>query len=268
MPLPLILRIALLGMFLAIASSAVAAPAPAPAHAFLRVEGEIFILTLPDSKRLTSRDLVGAELETADGGVIRIDAVTPSKERPAIMLHRFSEFDPESKTWRPTCDTDAYGRQAGFPVAGSWDATGRYVKDPDKWFVACTGGSRGKCILWGYDPWAPGPKGEDLVPYYQACQFAARANYDGAGEAHTRNGTEIDLADLLGIQTHDSLANPHYIFEAGWGPQGAVCVAATRWPDLLTRDALLKMAPTLGGPCTEDDAIRRGALIFTRILRR
>ena len=93
-------------------------------------------------------------------------------------------------------------------------------------------------------------------------------NYDERGEAHTQNGTEIDLVDILAIQTHDSLADPQYIFEAGWRPTGAVCVAAARWPDLLLKESLLKAAPILAGPCTEEDARRRGALIFTRIIRR
>ena len=241
---------------------------PAFAEASLRVEGEGFVLTMPDGKRKTSADLVGAELRTEDGQNLRIDAITPSKERPAVLLHSFSVLDPATNTWGPLCDEDHYGRRAGFPIAGRWDDRGRYVLDTNKWFIACTGGSRAKCVLWGYDPWARGPHGEDLVPYYQACQFTVRANYDGRGEDHTKNGTEIDLADILDIQSHESLSDPLYVFEAGWGPKGAVCVATTRWPDLLTRDALLKVAPRLGGPCTEDDAKRRGALIFTRVIRR
>lgn len=245
-----------------------AAPRSTAPHTSLKVVGEVFALTMPDGKRLSSTDLVGAELQTEDGQTIRIDAVAPAKERPATLLHSFSVLNAQTKAWEPLCDSDHYGRRAGLPVAGAWDTQGRYVKDPRRWFLACSGGSRGKCVLWGYDPWGHGPKGEDLAPFYRACQFTVRANYDGKGEVHTRNGTEIDLADILAIQTHDSLKDPRYIFEAGWGPTGAVCVAATRWPDLLTREALLKTAPRLGGACSEVDAKRRGGLIFTRIIQR
>ena len=242
------------------ASSASAAPAS------LRVEGEVFVLTLPGGHRLTSTDLIGAELETQDGQTIRIDAVTPARERPKVLLHSFSVLDPATRTWTPLCDADAYGRRAGMPVAGRWDADGRFVKDPDKWFLACSGGSRAKCVLWGYDPWGRGPHGEDLAAFYQTCQFTVRANYDGQGEAHTRNGTTVDVSDVLGIETSDTLKDNRFIFEAGWGPTGAVCVARTRWPELLSLQALLKASPRLGGPCDEAEARRRGALIFTRVM--
>ena len=258
--------ISLLGAFAALIPASYAAGV-APS-ASLRVEGERFVLTMPDGKTLTSADLVGAELQTDDGQTLRIDAVTPAKERASLLLHSFSVLDQATHVWRPACEPDAYGRQAGFPVEGGWTADGRFLKTPGKWFLACTGGSRGKCIVWGYDPWGKGPNGEDLADFYRACQFTVRANYDGLGDAHTRNGTEVDVADILGIETYDSLADPKYVFEAGWGPTGAVCVATTRWPDLLTYDALLKAAPHLGGSCTEDDAKRRGALIFTRVIRR
>ena len=89
-----------------------------------------------------------------------------------------------------------------------------------------------------------------------------RADYDGTETPHTKNGTQIDLADDIGIQTATPGAG--YVFEAGWAPTGAVCVAHTRWGDLLTLKALLKTAPRLGGRCDEAAARRRGAPIYTR----
>ncbi len=257
-------RTLILGLALALGLTATANARPAA----LTVEGERFVLTLPDGKRLTSTELVGAELSTEAGQVIRIDAVTPSKERPGLLLHSFSAKDPATGAWAPICDKDAFGRQAGFPVAGRWTADGRYVRDARRWFLTCTSGSQGKCVLWGYDPWAKGPKGEDLAPYYRACQYTVRANYDGRGEAHTKNGTEIDVADIIGVQTADSLTDPAFTFEAGWGPAGAVCVAQTRWPDLISLTDLLKATPRLGGTCDEAAARQRGALIFTRVKKR
>jgi len=250
----------------AVAPAAAFAAPPAAARASLRVEREQFVLTMPDGKRLTSADLVGAQLETEQGQTIRIDAVTPSKERADVLLHAFSVLSPDTKSWSPACDKDAYGRAAGFPVAGRWDARGRYVKDPNHWFLTCTSGSQGKCILWGYDPWRKGPHGEDLAQYYQTCQFTVRANYDGKGEAHTKNGTSIDVFDIVGIQSSDSLKDARYVFEAGWGPGSAVCVARTRSPELLPLATLLKSAPGLAGACDEAQARRRGALIFTRVM--
>ena len=232
----------------------------------LSVENGRFELTLADGKRLSSSELVGAELVTQQGQAIRIDAVAPAAERRGVLLHSLSVKDPAKGVWSPVCQADAYGRAAGFPVAGRWTARGRFVKDKRAWFLTCTLGSQGKCVLWGYDPWRRGSHGEDLAPFYQACQTTVRADYDGRGQAHTRNGTSIDVYDVLGIATADTRADPRYAFEAGWGPGGAVCVARTRWPDLLSREALLAAEPRLGGRCDEATARRRGALIFTRTM--
>jgi hypothetical protein len=232
----------------------------------LMVQGEIFVLTQPGKKPLTSRDLVGAvfEMREASGQpvTLRIDSVTPSKEQPSVLLHAFSVHDAVSGKWVPFCDKDAYGRRAGFPVAGNFEGN-RFVADRKQWFITCTSGSQGKCILWGYNPWKKGPHGEDLAPYYQACQFMVRANYDGRGESFTKNGTEIDMWDHIGIQFDDPTMKAP--FEAGWGLDGAVCVAKTRWADLLTTEQLHKREPRLGvGPCDEKIATAKGALIFNR----
>lgn len=233
------------------------------AAASLTVEGEIFVLTLDDGKRMTSPELVGAELES-DLGLIRIEAVSPDPDRPTLLLHDFRTKN-EAGEWVHVCDPDAKGRRVGFPVAGRFDARGAYIKDPAAWFVTCTSGSQGKCVLWGYDPWGQGPNGEPLDRLYQTCQHTVRADYDGGGEAHTRNGTIIDVADDIGLLKWDSEADPGYAFEAGWGPDGAVCVARTRWQDLLPAEKLWKDAPRLAGPCDRETARARGAIIFTRV---
>jgi hypothetical protein len=231
----------------------------------LTVEGEQFVLVMPDGSRLTSPDLVGAEFETEGGQLIRIDKVQRATERPSLLLHTISVR--EGRDWRPLCEPDAYGRSAGFPVSGRWSDTGSFIKDRDTWFLTCTSGSQGKCILWGYDPWSRGPRGQDLVPLYEACQFAVRADYEAKGTPHTRNGTVIDLADVFGISAFDTKSDENFAFEAGWGRQGATCVARTRLPELLSREDLLRSSPDLGGQCTEATARRRGALIMTRVKR-
>ena len=116
------------------------------------------------------------------------------------------------------CDADAYGRRAAFPVAGTFDGRGHYRRTPGKWFLTCTSGSQAKCILWGYSPFKHGSHGEDFVPYYQTCQHVVRADYDGRGTAHTRNGTSIDFWDDAGAEKITSAADPAFAFEAGWGP--------------------------------------------------
>lgn len=242
------------------------APAGAQTGGRLRVAGNQFHLSMADGRQLASRDLVGAIFEVDDGKggtvAVRIDAVEPSSERSDLLLHRLSIEDKSSGAWKPLCDADARGRQAGFPVAGRWHGTQHYLRAKAGWFLTCTSGAQGKCILWGYDPQRSGPHGEDLAPYYQACTHMVRADYDGGGAAHTRNGTPIEMWDDAGIQTRDTPPDPTLKFEAGWAPAGAVCVARTRYSDLLPLDALLHAAPRLGGACDEAMARRRGAIIF------
>jgi hypothetical protein len=165
------------------------------------------------------------------------------------------------------CDPDPHGRRGGFPVKGRWDGR-RFVADDSVWFLTCASGSQGKCVLWGYDPWGRAPDGRPLADFYQACQQMVRADYEGKGEPHTRNGTVIDMADVARVQTHATMKDPKFAFEAGWGVDGAVCVARTRIPELLTREALVAAAPRLDGPCDETSARARGALLFTRIAAR
>jgi hypothetical protein len=246
----------------------VVAPAGAQTSGRLTVAGNQFHLSMADGRQLASRDLVGAIFDVDDGrgGIlsVRIDAVEQSSERPDLLLHRFSVEDKGSGAWRPLCDADAHGRRAGFPVAGRWRGTQHYLRAKAGWFLTCTSGAQGKCILWGYDPERRGPRGEDLAPYYQACTHMVRADYDGSGAAHTRNGTPIEMWDDAGIQTRDTPADPTLKFEAGWARDGAVCVARTRYADLLPLDSLLHANPRLGGACDESAARRRGALIFNR----
>lgn len=255
---PLLLAAALAAAF---AMPAFAAPPPD-----LKVERTGFIYTTPEGV-LRSPDLVGAEFDmTMDGQdiTVRIDSVTPSKEQAGVLLHDL-QLKQADGTWKPLCAEDAYGRRAGFPVAGRWTEDGQYIKDDKNWFLTCTSGSQGKCILWGYDPWGQDAKGRPLDRHYQACQHMVRADYDGKGEAHTRNGTTIDMQDDVGIQTWDSTVDKEFAFEAGWGPLGAVCVARTRWPDLLAVEDLWKGKPELAGDCTTEIARQKGALTFTRV---
>jgi len=241
----------------------------APASAEMRVRETRFEWTTPEGRRLGSEGLVGAvmQIRGLDGEVFsaRLDGTEPAAEDPAILLHRFSVRDDKTDEWTPMCDPDAHGRRAGFPVAGRWDARGRYVKDDGSWFLACTSGAQGKCILWGYNPFRRGPDGADLAPFYQACQHMVRADYEGLGAAHTRNGTAIDMGDVAGVIPGPGDPDPAWRFEAGWGPDGAVCVARTRWGNLLPTRVLLESRPQLAAaPCDEAEARHRGALLFNR----
>lgn len=121
---------------------------------------------------------------------------------------------------------------SGLFVPGIWDETGARSDSLaestgsgsiDTTF-SCTTGVIAKCVVWGYRPWSEG------VTIHEACTRMARADYCGDGVPHTQNGTLIDMFDQRGIQ--EAVADDGMSFEAGWGPNGAVCVREPRYIDL------------------------------------
>lgn len=235
--------------------------------ASLSVSGSSFLLEPGDGRRLTSHDLVGAVFQaTLAGGAhgeVRIEAVADDRDHPGVLLHTLSFRNSPHEAWSPMCDADSQGRAAGFPIAGSVDANGHFLPDRKRWFLTCTSGAEGKCVLWGYDPWSHGPDGRSLVPYYEACIRAARADYTGKGAPFTRKGTAIIVYDAVGVHPYAPDMDATYPFEAGWSPEGAVCVAHTRWSSLLPLDVLLLSDPRLkAAHCDREEAVRRGAILF------
>jgi hypothetical protein len=237
----------------------------------LEVVGTLFRVTMPDSRVLTSPDLIGAILDATDetGRVItlRIDAVTkddPSNGNGDIWLYRFSIPDASAGGWREFCTPGPDGTVAGFPVAGTWTADGRHVRTSAAFTITCTSGAIGKCIRIGYKPWGD-RKGESLWDYHQACVRMVTADYGGDGISHTRDGTTIDPSDRLGIQSPDPDSHGRNLeFEAAWGPDGAVCVRRTRIPELLSIGELVQRYPQLIGKTGPDCSEAVGALIWNR----
>ena len=100
----------------------------------------------------------------------------------------------------------------------------------------------------------------------------ARADYGGDGRATTRDGTLIDMYDRFGIQTPDRTMPVS--LEAGWGVDGAVCVAHPRIAENVSLNELgerySRLKPRLGpAACTEESAMRDPrALPFNRSAER
>ncbi len=237
-----------------------AAPAIASAQSQLKVEGTEFVLATAGGRVLRSSDLVGATLRFGAGGQdieVTIRSVRDDREAVGgrVVLHQFVVKD-ENGGHSDMCTPDADGRSLGFPVPdgrGGFDLT-------------CTSGAIGKCIRWGYRPWEERPGGPPLGALHQACVHMARADYGGDGHAATRDGTMIYFCDRFGIHP---CGDAPMAFEAGWGKDGAVCVARPRIPENVSLDQLAarypKLEPRLGPACTEASA--RGdpaTLLFNR----
>ena len=190
-------------------------------------------MSRPDGTEVSGEKLAGAIIVGVgpDGKEERFkitdvskDPYDPSGER---YLYGLLAQDPESGEWRNACLPDDHGVAKGFPIAGTWDMTGRHVKS-DRFSITCTYAPMGKCVRWGYPFWKQAPDGTSLWDYYQACYRMVRADYCGNGRTHTADGMKIDLFDRQGVQRPDDAIKLD--FEAAWSPDGALCVAHTRIP--------------------------------------
>ena len=231
----------------------------------LTVVGPEFRLQIADGRVLRSADLTGAVLGIVEDGTlrrVRIDSVEPDPldTQGEVLLHSLSVFDESTSQWVPYCLPDGSSKPLGFPYVID-SRSGRFA-------LTCTGGAEAKCVRMGYRPWKTAPNGRPLRDYFLACIHLVRADYCGDDRPATRDGTMIDVYDRIGIQ--EPTDDPSFRFEAGWGKGGAVCVARTRIPALLSADDLYRQCARLaeapsGPDCTEarlesDDRV----LLFNR----
>lgn len=249
-------------------SAQVATPPAAPA-ARLGVEGSRFVVTLADGSQLSGSELAGATVQFAqdDGGLLplRLRSIVEDPEQAGLWRHEMEVPDGEGG-WQPLCEPDIEGATWGLPVELPEGHPGREARIT----LTCASGAVVKCARFGYAPWGSGPEGESLLELHAACIHMVRADYCGDGEPWTRDGTAIDIYDDLGIQVSDSVAAAGFAFEAGWTPQGAACVAQTRWPELIDRPTLIERCPKVDAAvvCDESSARALGARLFNRSLVR
>ncbi|OAI26535.1 hypothetical protein A1351_14565 [Methylosinus sp. R-45379] len=243
----------------------------------LDVVGTHFKATLSDERVLDSAQLVGATLTVAGaagGTKIRIDAVEPDPllaahpeaERDAVLLHSFSVQGADGE-WTNLCEAGPDGRRQGFPIAGRARGDGTIAPAERGVFeLTCTGGAQGKCVRFGYHPWETRAGGPSARALYDACIRLVRADYSGDGKGTTRNGQPIDIYDFLGVQSPGN--DPAHDFEAGFSPEGAVCVRHVRVKENTSLDALATSSARLKGRtgdiCTEEFARANGAILFVR----
>jgi len=232
------------------------------------VEATSFRVTLPDGRVLGSSELVGAVLDLRSGLRVRIDAVEQDRDHRGqpIWLHTFSAQGDDG-TWSNLCQSGPDGRRTGFPIPGRWAADGTLVEaGPGVFELTCTGGAMAKCVRFGYAPWAKTPDGASMRRVYNACVRMVRADYGGDGWSTTRDGMVIDIYDVWKIQTPDRLEGQE--FEAGWSPEGAVCVHHVRVKENISPEKLEQRYSRFNGRtgpvCTEEFARSHGAVLFNR----
>jgi hypothetical protein len=137
---------------------------------------------------------------------------------------------PVAADWMPVCSGDA-GHTAGVFVDGLWHTDG--ARDDHGYTFSCLDGVIAKCVrAWGYKPWKTLPSEEhgdvSLALLHQMCTRAARADYCGDGNAHTRDGTMIDIFDGYGFNMRDESTS--FLPESGFDQDLARWVERPRWP--------------------------------------
>lgn len=251
---------------LTLAGLLLAAPALAQAQSLrgFGAEGGDFRAELSDGRVLRGADLVGAALNMTEGGTpftLRIESAEPDRGgfAPDVWLFRLTVAGPDGAR-REYCSPDPEGRSLAIPYPAPGEPLG--------FTLTCTSGGIGKCMRAGYRPWAMAPDGvTSLAPYHAACVNLFRGAYGGPERAWTRNGMRIDVYDNIGIQPAGNETDQ--AFEAGWTPEGAVCLAHPRVPENGSLAEIAAAIPRLAGRtgpdfCTEERAAGLGALVFNR----
>lgn len=186
---------------------------------------------------LKGKDLKGAQFNAVDEQGrklnfqikdVELDPKDPEKE---THLYTVSYLDLADSKWKNLCKPDVEKVAKAIPLSGFWDETGAHIESPDIVTFGCTNGVLAKCVRFGYKPWKT-LKGKSLRDFHQACTRMARADYCGNGESHTREGTPINVYDVLDIQK--PTPNSGMVFEAAWQPDGATCINRARWFDKLS----------------------------------
>jgi hypothetical protein len=191
---------------------------------------------------------------------LRIEAIREersSPDSPPIWLLTVRSIQPDG-TAKPLCKPDAEGQELAIPYPDS--------SAPDGYRFTCSSGANGKCLRSGYLPWHSSASGMPLAPFHKACVHLLRADYGGDGSSWTQPGVMVDISDSLGLMTPE----PGLLFEAGWGPDGAVCVARPRLPNVHSLQEIGTSLPRLKkvlGPehCTESKARQLGAILFSQL---
>lgn len=194
--------------------------------------------------------MLDLDLEGGASAKVRIDAIAvdPNVPEGDVFLYDLSVADAAGQ-WAPVCTPEADTKPHAILRPA---ADGRIA-------ILCTAGALGKCIRFGYRPWAK-VAGTPLEPYWQACVRMVRADYCGDEQPTTRDVMLIDLWDEAGVQERTGLAD--FSFEAAWGSDGAICVAHPRVPQNVSLAALEAACPRLAGrlgpACTPEAARRWG----------
>lgn len=155
---------------------------------------------------------------------VELDPQDPQRETYLYTVF----YQAKNQTWQNYCRATDHFAAKAIALRGTWDRKGTYQGHENRITFSCLSGALAKCARLGYKPWQT-IKGQSLKEYHQACVRMIRADYCGDGTTHTRDGTQIDIYDRLGIQKRN--IGSGMSFEAAWGSDGAQSIHHTRYPE-------------------------------------
>jgi hypothetical protein len=101
--------------------------------------------------QLTGAKLSG-QLSNDTSAELRIDSVSWSD---ASQVYLYNVSIHHDGGWSPLCGTTNDMVVPAIPTPGQWNVNnGSHVEDASSFTFACVNAAIGKCILWGYQPWA------------------------------------------------------------------------------------------------------------------
>ncbi len=188
-----------------------------------------------DSTAFTGVDMNGV-LTNGNSLALKVSSVTWNSVA-GQYLYTLKYYNDDTHSWEWLCGTDSNSVPiAAMPIMKAY-VHPNYDLDSNqnRFTFGCVNAAVAKCALWGYQPWNTSKletynsdyRYRDLGLWHQACQRMVRADYCGNGVSHTRNGTPIDVYDVLGIQNPDNVGGN--TVEADWRSDGAYCIKHTRW---------------------------------------
>jgi hypothetical protein len=233
----------------------------------VQVDGYEFVLRMKDGEVRRGEQVAGLVVAVPGGPTVRLASVRRDASVPGLFLYGLERQDGASGQWVPACEPNHEGERLGFALQGRTDDTGGFVDDRTQVRLTCLSGALGKCVRFGYGMaghYGAADEAQRLA-MYQACVRMTRADYCGDGQPATRAGQLIHIWDDHGVREADPASK--LSFEAGWSPQGAVCVHHARVPDVQLLREILQRCPRLasspsGEACTEAQAREAGAVVF------
>ena len=115
-----------------------------------------------------------------------------------IFLYTVYYRQPATGEWASLCPVDGDGKARAMAIPLDPTDWGGGAS-PAKLAFACTAsGVASKCARnWGYKPWRGDSVLADEKHYYNTCLVAARAAYCQDEQSFTRDGTTVDLFDVI-----------------------------------------------------------------------